>query len=129
MTILVDVVVVLIVACVGAMFVVMRWAALTPIGQDDRLIFVTVGDIWRFVGYTSAKAGSVKGEVYAVERANVNTEAGLDSWIMHPVDPSTFESLGVTRRAYMHHRTRAADWKLLRRCGVLTRDGEQWLRQ
>jgi hypothetical protein len=71
---------------------------------------VSVGDIWEFVGedfnppiYRSLRASEKRKGDYKVVKANINTEAGPDSWVMCNIETG--------RTLYMHHRCRmAGDW-------------------
>ena len=79
--------------------------------QEERA-HVQVGDLWQYVGEGRWTPG-----VFEVIKANVNTEAGADSWVM-----KNHES-GKT--AYMHHRQRAnLDWILCMRAGKVMRRAE-----
>lgn len=117
----------LMLAFVVVMVVVQTWAVRTQIGYDDRGI-VAIGDVWLFVGESTARRQDATCDVYVVEKPNDSVEAGPDSWVMWPADAKSWEPIRTTRRAYMHHGARVvkSEWQLLRRCGVTTRAGIRW---
>lgn len=128
MTVIIGVVsIALMIAFVAAMVVVQTWASRRPIGSDDAALNVKVGDIWLYVGEASKEWIRRNGLVFVVERANVDTEAGPNSWVMGAVDPKTFEPMNIGKPVYMHLRSRSQDWKALRQRGRLTSYGQSWL--
>lgn len=71
---------------------------------------VKVGDLWEYIGPETHPRRKTRG-VYLVVRANVNTEAGPDSWVMQSLDG---------RELYMHRSERVrpdSNWILAMRDG------------
>lgn len=80
----------------------------TKRSMERRLSGVRLGDLWEI------QSGRWPG-VYEVVAANIDTEAGPDSWVMGPLFG------GGHRVVYMHHAARVAgDWVLVMRNGVPT---------
>jgi hypothetical protein len=70
------------------------------IRQRQQLVTVHPGDIWESVGDPRHNG------LYAVVRANVNTEAGLDSWVMMEVVQKDGRWERAGRVKYMHRLSR-----------------------
>jgi Na+-transporting methylmalonyl-CoA/oxaloacetate decarboxylase gamma subunit len=92
--------------------VVLHWWSTTTIGEDERRRAladrpVQVDDVWELLSH-SRHAG-----LYVVVGANVNSEAGPDSWVMVRIawDASRWVICGPTK--YMHRAARRrGDWVL-----------------
>jgi len=96
----------------GALFVLLLIAAALD-GYRRKLErgYVKVGDLWEYAAPDTHPKRKTRG-LYEVVRANVNTEAGSDSWVMRNC------STGMT--LYMHHRQRTepnSPWILCMRDG------------
>lgn len=99
---------------VGLMVGMMPVLWLTKQLEAEVRSHVQVGDLWEWVGPPSRFFESEGFRMFEVERANSNTEAGPDSWVMRSIE--------TKRICYMHHGSRLkGNWILAYRDGPMRR--------